>query len=132
MLQNTSRVDDVESAITELRQIRASVHFVSTAHAVHVVLPGQFDHGRRNVKADDLFDVVRQSLRQPSYTASEIECARPTSRNTQPRRLIYQLSDLLPTGVEKLDGVPPISALTRIGEDRPEGIESSERIPVAL
>src|SRR5215211_976622 len=93
---------------------------------------GQSHHAGRHVDSVALVELGRECARQPADAATEVERTGSAMRISETLRSFEQATDISFAGCEKLLELPAPSLLLGVAEDRPEGVERGEVIPLLL
>ena len=132
VLQHDVRVDEIERAGFEKREVLAVVHQVVALIAVAVVLTRRLDHGGGDIDAPAFLEVQAQALGEAADAAAEIERPPAVEAREKFAHLHQRLGDLVASGVEELVEIPLVFLLRGAGEDGPERIAVAKVVPVPL
>ena len=97
-----------------------------------IVFPGQRDHRRSDINTVALVEMATEGLREPAYTAAEVQGPAPSERKGKGIYLPQDAVDLFFAAGKELVLFPFAVAFLRLGENGPERIGLSEGIPVPL
>ena len=121
-MKHEARVDEVERARVELREVWTVIEHEGATRAVAVQVLGELNHAGRDVDAVALGEPAGERAREPTDTAPEVE--RPLAPTwSRGRAIRKRLLDLrLAADEERLELPAAVPSLGR-AEDRPQRID---------
>src|SRR5262249_19053448 len=133
VLQNDAGVDETKIVVLKFRQAVLLVQQKMAAREIPVELPGEADHGGRDIHAVAGGETRGHRAGQPAHSAAKIERrASLPGRQTQSAQVLQHRGYLLAAGGKEFIPVPFVLAFLRVGADRPKGISPCEPLPVSL
>lgn len=131
VLKSDETQDEFECAVGETREIGGRIVEVGHAVAVAVVVAGVAENLGGYVDSGYRREMAGESLREPTYPATEVECA--LEREPRDFRADHgeRLIDLVSAGPEKIVDRPAIARLAGFGQHRPQRVGAREPIPVS-
>ena len=132
VLQHDHREDEIGELVPDDRQVTAGIVQVRDAFAVPVDALRDLDHRARDVDPDDRSVAVGERLAEASDPTSEVDGGAVFHVGTRRDRPAEPFRHELFPGGEELLQIPFPSALDGFGEDRPQRIACSLRLPDLL